>query len=62
LAEFDCLCDLGKHCKISDFQIKIRNFFWRVIINSENYKEDLVENCITKFTEIIKEWSFDEKK
>ena len=42
-----------------EFRVKIGEFFWRIILNAENYKEDLVENCINKYAEIVKKWSLD---
>lgn len=57
LAEFDCLCDLGRNCKDSAFQDKISNFFWSIIVDSQNCKTEIVDNCITKFSEMIKYWS-----
>jgi hypothetical protein len=37
-----------------EFRVKIGEFFWRIILNAENYKEDLVENCINKYAEMVK--------
>lgn len=62
MPEFDCLCDLGKQCKSPEFQTKVGDFFWRVIINAENYDEKLVENCIKKYAEMVRLQSFDQKK
>jgi hypothetical protein len=54
LAEFDLLCDLGKQCKSSDFQAKVGDFFWHIILNADNYKEDLVDNATKKYADMIK--------
>lgn len=35
LPEFDLLCDLGKQCKLAEFQSKVSNFFWRIIVNAD---------------------------
>ena len=45
-----------------EFRVKIGEFFWRIILNAENYKEDLVENCINKYAEMVKKWSLDQKE
>ena len=31
-------------------------FFWSIICSSDSYKEDLVTNCINKFSEMVKYW------
>ena len=53
VAEFDCLVDLGKFCNNADFQQKIGDFFWRVIVKSGGKKE-LVDRCIKKYSEMVK--------
>lgn len=62
MTEFDCLCEIGKYCKSADFQQKISNFFWSIVIDSDKYKNELIDNCISKFAEMIKYWSLDHKK
>ena len=61
LAEFDCLCDLGKVCRNTEFQAKVSDFFWHIIVNSESFRDDLVENSIKKFAEMVKYWPIDQK-
>jgi hypothetical protein len=39
----------------------VSQYFWRIICNSELYKDDLVNNCITKFCEMVKLWDMDKK-
>ena len=62
IADFNCLCDMGKSAKSLEFLQKIVEFFWHIVVNSENYKEELVENCLSKFAEMVKYWSLDKKK
>jgi hypothetical protein len=62
VAEFDCLCDLGKQCKSPEFQQKVADFFWRIIANAENYKEDLIENATKKYAEMVKSWTLKQKQ
>lgn len=60
VAEFDCLVDLGKYCNDNDFQSKIGDFFWRVVVKGGS-KKKLVENCIKKFSEMVKSYDVDKK-
>jgi len=62
IADFNCLCDMGKQAKTPEFLAKIVNFFWHIVMNSHQYKEDLVENCVSKFAEMVKSWTLDKKK
>ena len=56
------MCELGKVCKDQDFQKKVTNFFWHIIVNSESFKDDLVENSTKKFAEMVKYWPIDQKQ
>jgi len=56
MTEFECLSELGKYCKDSQFQNKVSQFFWRIIVDSEQYKEELIDNCTKKFCEMIRFW------
>jgi len=62
LTEFDCLCELGKFCKSQEFQKQISDFFWGIVVDSEQYKEELVDNCTKKFSEMVKYWALEFKK
>jgi len=55
------LCDLGKQCKNSEFQERVGAFFWHIILNADNYKEDLVENATRKYAEMVKFWPLTQK-
>lgn len=61
LEEFQCLGELGKYAKDESFKEHVSNFFLKVICESENYKEELVTNCITKFCEMVKDWDLTKK-
>ena len=37
-------------------------FFWKIICETESFNQDLLENCITRFSEMVKLWSVDLKK
>jgi hypothetical protein len=61
LEEFTCMSELGKFSKDANFKKKVTDFFWDIVCNSDNYKEDLVNNCITKFAEMVKYWDMNLK-
>lgn len=56
IEEFQCLSELGKYSKDVSFKRSVTDFFWEIICNADNYKEELVNNCITKFCEMVKYW------
>ena len=60
--EFDALASLGQYSKSYEFSNKTSEFFWRIITNSDQYKQDLIEGCITKFSDMIKYKSMEQKK
>jgi hypothetical protein len=60
VAEFDCLVDLGKYNHSDEFQTKIGDFFWRVIVQGGGKKE-LVQNCITKYSDMVKSQNQEQK-
>lgn len=61
LEEFQCLSELGKNSKDPSFKGQVTDFFWQIICNSDSYKEELVNNCITKFCEMVKYWEMKNK-
>jgi hypothetical protein len=61
MEEFQCLSELGKYSKTDEFKVKVGNFFWEIICNSDLYKEELVNNCISKFCEMVKGWDLKKK-
>lgn len=60
LTEFDCLCDLGQHS--NEFQPKIKDFFYQIILNANSYKDELVDNCIAKYAQMVRDLPVDAKK
>jgi hypothetical protein len=40
----------------------LAEFFWKIIAESNEVNEELLENCITKFAEMIRYWTLDQKK
>ena len=54
--EFHTISELGKFSRDLDFKKAVSEFFWSIICSSDSYKEDLVTNCITKFSEMVKYW------
>lgn len=59
--DFQCLCDMGKFTIVTEFKTKLVQFFLDIIMNAENYKEDVAENAIAKFNEMIKSWDVELK-
>lgn len=50
------MSELGKFSRDPQFKSNVTEFFWDIICNSDIYKEELVNNCITKFCEMVKTW------
>ena len=61
IEEFQTLSELGKYAKDEAFKINVSDFFWNLICNSDNVKEDLVNSCINKFCEMVKNWEISKK-
>ena len=53
------LSELGKYCKNADFMAKVSEFFWKIISDSDNYNDELITNCISKFSDMVKYWSLE---
>jgi hypothetical protein len=56
IEDFKVISELGRHSKDQDFKSKVTTFFWNIICDSDQYKDDLVQNCINKFCEMVKVW------
>ena len=61
MEEFDALQNMGKFSRSTEFQQKTSNFFWSIITDSDEHKADLIENCINKFSDMIKYSSMEKK-
>lgn len=53
MEEFNALSELGKYCKNTDFMHKVTDFFWKIITQATNHTDELIDNCIKKFTEMV---------
>ena len=62
MQDFDVLSEFGKYCKSETFKQKLSEFFWRIIADSDNYNEELLKNCITKFADMVKYWTLEQKQ
>ena len=62
IEEFDALQNMGKFSRSSEFTIKTSEFFWSIITDSDQHKADLIDNCINKFSEMIKYQSMERKQ
>ena len=54
MEELDALSGLGRFSRSPEFQAKTSDFFARIINHSDEFKAELVSNCINKFAEMIK--------
>mmetsp|Transcript_44056 Transcript_44056/g.42658 ORF Transcript_44056/g.42658 Transcript_44056/m.42658 type:complete len:268 (+) Transcript_44056:1508-2311(+) len=61
LEELGCLGELGKYSIDQDFKDRVTTYFWKVVSNSDLYKDDLVQNAIAKFAEIGKKMDLQKK-
>jgi hypothetical protein len=61
IEEFQCLSELGKYARDDKFKANVSDFFWNIVCNSDNVKEDLVNSCINKFCEMVKNWDLSRK-
>jgi hypothetical protein len=59
--EFHTISELGRYSKDFDFKKTVTDFFWAIVSSSDNYKEELVLSCITKFAEMVKYWDMSVK-
>jgi len=40
---------------------KVSNFFWKIITEATYHTDELIENCIKKFTEMVQFWTVESK-
>ena len=57
MQDFNVLSELGKYGKNADLQVKVSEFFWKIITESDQYNDELLQSCITKFAEMVKYWT-----
>lgn len=62
IEEFDVLSMLGRICKLTDFSQKVSMYFWRIICDSDAYNQELLDQCVSKFSQMIKYSSIGIKK
>lgn len=61
MEEFNALSELGKYCKNQEFMTKVSNFFWKIITEATYHTDELIENCIKKFTDMVQFWTVESK-
>ena len=37
-------------------------FFWRIIAESDQYNDELLQSCIAKFADMVKYWTLEQKR
>ena len=62
MQDFDVLSEFGKYCKSESFKQELSEFFWRIIADSDQYNAELLQNCITKFADMVKYWTLEQKQ
>ena len=56
------ICELGKYSKDPTFKKVTTDFFWKLICEGgDTQKEDLLNNCIAKFCDMVKNWEMKTK-
>lgn len=53
---------LGRRCKLASFTNEVSLYFWSILSDSEAYSQEVVDCCITKFSDMIKYSSINTKK
>ena len=63
MEEFSCLSELGKFTKDrdADFQEKIADFFWDIIVSKGSRNLELLDSCVQKYREMVKHWTLEKK-
>lgn len=59
MTDFNVLCELGKFGKHLELNQQVSEFFWRIICESDQYNDELLQACITKFGDMVKFWSIE---
>ena len=62
MQDFELLSEIGRYTQDTEFKNRLAEFFWRIIAESNDVNEELLENCITKFAEMIRYWTLEQKK
>ena len=62
MQDFELLSEIGRFCHDTEFKNRLAEFFWKIVAESNDCNEELLENCITKFSEMVRYWSLEQKK
>lgn len=64
LEDFKVLSELGKYSKdgASDFQDKVAQFFWDLIISGECQNLGLLASCTQKYRDMVRTWALEKKQ
>jgi hypothetical protein len=58
--ELNCLSELGKYSRERDFfefNERVSSFFWEVVMSEQSRNLELIEECISKFKDMSKNWT-----
>jgi hypothetical protein len=61
MEEISCLSELGKFSKDRDacFHEKVAEFFWDYIVSTGPKNLELLDSCVQKYRDMVKNWSLE---
>lgn len=65
MEEFNCLSELGKYSKHdgeSNFQEKVAQFFWDIILDADTKNLELINSCTQKYRDMVRYWTLEKKQ
>ena len=65
MEEFNCLSELGKYSKHegeSDFQERVAQFFWDIVLDADTKNLELINSCTQKYRDMVRYWSIEKKQ
>lgn len=64
MEEFTCLSELGRYPKDSEpgFHEKVAEFFWDLIVSRSTNNLELIDNCIQKYRDTVRQWTLEAKQ
>jgi hypothetical protein len=64
MEEFTCLSELGKYAKDKEanFQERVAQFFWGLVVSPDTKNTELLDNCIQKYRDMVRYWDLSRKQ